>query len=771
MIESTLRQHLTEALRYHNAGRFREAAALYQQVLSYHPNHPETLRLLGILAHQTGQNAESIELLRRATTFQPKDPDYHANLGTVLAAIGRDDEAISSFRRALALRADDPPTLMRLGNVLQGRRQIDDAIAHYRKALSLMPDFPEAHYNLGRALHEKGAVAEAIAAYRQALTLRPEMAEAHHNLGAGLRQTGQPDEAASALRRAIALRPENRDAQAMLGAVLTDLERHDQAIAALNKALEMGVRTPQVYNNLGLSQRGKGDLPAAAAAFEKAIQLGPEMMEPYNNLGITLYAMGRLDDSIAALRKAISTRDEPYIHSNLGNSLRDAGELDEAIAAYRRATTAQDFIAYGNLLVALYFHPDYDSQRLYDEHATWARRYVQQLGPPRSEHENDRNPDRRLRIGYFSHRLGNRPIGRLFLPMLTDRDRGNFEIYCYCDDASDDHITRQLRTHVDTWRNTGALSDEAVADLVRRDKVDILVDLTMHMRGSRLLAFARKPAPVQMTYLAYAGTTGVRAIDYRLTDSLLDPPDRDDLVYFERSVRLPRTYWCIAEPPEAPAVPQFPTGPSGPITFGCLNSYFKVTPAALSTWSGILREVPNSRIVIHAGEGSHREKANGIFAAAGVDPHRVRFVGAVPLEAYFRQYRQIDICLDPFPYPGGTTTLDALWMGVPTVTLAGQTAHSRGGLSILTNVGLEDLVATSVGQYARIAVKLAADLPRLAELRATLRERMRSSPLMNGPQFARDVEAGYRQMWRAWCNGTGGLTTEAMENTEKNKGD
>jgi predicted O-linked N-acetylglucosamine transferase (SPINDLY family) len=754
MIETTLRQHLTEALRHHNAGRLREASALYQQILSYQPNNPEALRLLGILAHQTGHNAEALELIRRAIAVVPNEPDYHANLGAVQAAMGRNDEAISSFRRSLSQRPDDPPTLMRLGNVLQQKRQIDLAVEHYRKALALSPNFPEAHYNLGRALHEQGAIEGAIAAYRQAISLRPEFAEAHYNMGAGLRQAGQLDDAATALRHAVALRPEHADAYGLLGGILTDLGRNDEATAALGKAIALGLESPHVYNNLGLALKATGDFAGAIASFQKAIALGPQLMAPYNNLGIALYPLGRLDESIATLRKAIELHDEPYIHSNLGNALRDAGLLDEAIAAYRKATTARDFTAYGNLLVAIYFHPDYDAKRIYDEHAAWARRYVQPLGPPVLRHENDRDPDRRLRIGYFSHRLGNRPLGRLLLPLLANHDPQAVEVYCYCDVATDDHITRQLRAHVDVWRDTGNLSDERVAELVHRDKVDIFVDLTMHMAGSRLLAFARKPAPVQVTYLAYAGTTGVGAIDYRLTDPYLDPADRDNSVYFEKSVRLGRTYWCIAEPPEAPPLPEFSSGPSGPITFGCLNSYFKVTPAALRTWARLLREVPNSRLLLHAGEGSHRDRAKDLFAAEGVDRDRIRFVGFVQLEAYFQQYQQIDIALDPFPYPGGTTTLDALWMGVPTVTLAGDSAHSRGGMSILSNIGLTDLAATSPEQYVEIASKLASDLPRLAELRATLRPRMQASPLMDGPQFARDVEAAYRQMWRTFVENT-----------------
>jgi len=308
---------------------------------------------------------------------------------------------------------------------------------------------------------------------------------------------------------------------------------------------------------------------------------------------------------------------------------------------------------------------------------------------------------------------------------------------------------------------TLGFNDEQLADQVRQDRIDILVDLAMHAEGSRLLAFARKPAPVQVTYLAYAGTTGLETMDYRLTDQYMDPPstssgqapDADESAYSEKSVRL-KSYWCYQPRAEAPEVGQLPAlARAGTVTFACLNNYAKVSPKVLGVWCQVLRRVPSSRLVVYSREGTHRQRAIDIVRAEGIDVSRFEFVGPVVTAEYFRRYLGIDVALDPFPYPGGTTTCDALWMGVPVVTLAGRTAVSRGGVSILSNVGLPELIARSPEEYVQIAATLAGDLPRLAGLRAGLRPRLLASPLMDAAGFVRDVEGAFRQMWRAWCAG------------------
>jgi len=278
------------------------------------------------------------------------------------------------------------------------------------------------------------------------------------------------------------------------------------------------------------------------------------------------------------------------------------------------------------------------------------------------------------------------------------------------------------------------------------------VDLAMHAAGHRLLVFALKPAPVQVTWLSYPGSTGMQAIDYRLTDPQLDPPCFNDAWYSEKSVHLPRTYWCYRSPSDAPEVNELPALSAGRITFGCLNNFNKVNEVVLSAWCRLLAELPNARLLLHAKEGSHRQKVRDKLARDGIDPARLEFIGRVPVAEYFRCYHRIDIALDTFPFCGGTTTCDALWMGVPVVSLIGQTTVSRGGLTILTNAGLAELAASTIEDYAKIAKDLAGDLPRLAAMRAGLRQRMLQSPLMDAPRFAHDIEAAFRDMWRRWCD-------------------
>ena len=284
----------------------------------------------------------------------------------------------------------------------------------------------------------------------------------------------------------------------------------------------------------------------------------------------------------------------------------------------------------------------------------------------------------------------------------------------------------------------------------REDRIDVLVDLAMHSQGGRMLLFARKPAPVQITYLAYCSTTGLDTMDYRLTDPYFDPPDGDDACYTERSIRLPETYWCYPVPETAPEPGALPARSAGHITFGCLNNSVKVNARVIDTWAAILHAVQDSRILLHSPEGSHRMRMIESLERLGVDRARIEFVGRVPMPKYFEAYQRIDIALDPFPFAGGTTTCDALWMGVPVASLAGRTAVSRAGFSVLSNIGAGEWVVRIPEQYIQVAIQLAADLSRLQGLRSTLRGRMRRSPLMDAPRFARNVEAAFRRAWREW---------------------
>ena len=336
-------------------------------------------------------------------------------------------------------------------------------------------------------------------------------------------------------------------------------------------------------------------------------------------------------------------------------------------------------------------------------------------------------------------------------PLLAAHDRSQFDIFCYSDVLKPDHITARQQAELVTWRDTLQLNDQQAAELIRGDQIDILVDLTMHMERNRLLVFARKAAPVQVTWLAYPGTTGVSAIDYRLTDPQLDPPGMYDDLYCERTYRLPETFWCYDPMTAEPAVKTLPALKNGFVTFGCFNQFAKVNAGVLRLWADVLKAAPQARLMMLAPEGAARQATLSYLEKQGVVPERVTFVSVRPRLDYLALYHEIDIALDTFPYNGHTTSLDAYWMGVPVVTLVGQTVVGRAGLSQLTNLGLTELVAQTQEQYVQIAAQLAGDLSRLSDLRRSLRERMQASALMGAPRFARSIEAAYRGMWHRWC--------------------
>ncbi|HEX5099807.1 MAG TPA: hypothetical protein VFV94_09925, partial [Polyangiaceae bacterium] len=335
--------------------------------------------------------------------------------------------------------------------------------------------------------------------------------------------------------------------------------------------------------------------------------------------------------------------------------------------------------------------------------------------------------------------------------LFRNHDHAKVELFCYSSAEQASPETALIRACADVWREVAELDDAALCEVIRRDQIDILVDLTMHLKGRRLLAFARRPAPVQICWLAYPGTTGLEAMDYRLSDPYLDPPGADTQVYSEETIRLPDSFWCYDPLTEVPAVSPLPALARGSITFGSLNHFRKVNPGVLRLWARVLRAVPESRLILVAPEGSARSRVHALFEEAGVKRERVEFVGRCARLDYLGRYREIDIGLDTFPYNAQTTSLDAFWMGVPTVTLVGHTVVGRAGVSLAMNLGMPQLIATTEEEYVAVASSLASDLEHLSALRRTLRARLEQSPLMDAPRFARNLEAVYRDVWCRFC--------------------
>jgi protein O-GlcNAc transferase len=751
---ATLTDALKTALVHHQAGRLDLAAEIYRRVLAVEPNHPDALHLLGMIHHQRGEATKAIDLIGRAVALAPMAADYQRNLGDAHRAAGNVDAAVDCYRRALKLTPADVASHNKLGIALRSQGKLAEATACYRRALELAPDLAEVLNNLGNVLADQQQTAEACECYRRALQRAPHDARYRHNLGTALEAEGHRTEAIECYRQALRLQPNFAEAHNSLGNALQTQGELAEAMSCLQRAVALKPGFVEAHNNLGNVLRRQGRLQESIAACRRAIELRPGFANAHNNLGSALKDLGRLDEAVDCYRRAIELRpDFMEAYNNLGNVWKDQGQIDEALDCYRQAVATKPGFLHPqcNLLYTLHFSPTCDAATLYAELRRFNAEYARPLAAAIAPHANDRTPDRRLRVGYVSPDFRKHPVGRFLLPLLEAHDHQQYEVWCYASVELRDEITARCQAAADVWRDVVALNDEELAAMVRADGIDILVDLTMHMAHSRLGVFARKPAPVQVTYLAYCSTTGLDAMDYRLTDPYLDPPGGDERFYAEQSVRLPETYWCYHPLTEAPPAGELPAQRAGYVTFGSLNNFCKCNPSTLECWYRLLAAVPNSRLLLHAGQGSHRERTRERFGRQGVSPERLRFIDFLPAAEYFRVYQQIDVALDPFPYGGGTTTCDALWMGVPVVSLAGATAVGRGGLSILSNVGLPELVAHDADHYVQTAAALAADLPRLAELRATLRARMQQSPLMDAPRFARHVEAAYRTMWRRWC--------------------
>jgi protein O-GlcNAc transferase len=622
-----------------------------------------------------------------------------------------------------------------------------------RQAFRLKPEDPDIHNNLGSALQDNGNLDEAIAVFRDGVRLKPNEAEICNNLGNALNEKGEFSEATDFCLRAMQLRPEYPGAFNNLGNALRGLRQLEKALVAYRRAIELKPDYVEAHMNLGIVMHDLGRLDEAIEACGQAIRFEPTCAAAHYNLGNMLQRQGRILDSIAAHREAIRLRPNyAMAYCNLAGALMDMGELDESLAASETAAqlNPDSALVFSNLVFFGLLHPDFDAGRNLEVARRWAAQFELPLAGEIHPYANDRSPGRRLRIGYVSPDFREQAVGRFLVQLIPNHDREKVEVFCYSDVRAGDTLTAKFRQWADGWRDSSSWSDSELAGRIRADQIDILMDLALHTNGNRLLVFARKPAPVQTTWLGYPGTTGLASMDYRLTDRYLDPPGEEDEFYSEKSVRLPHCFWCYGPNVPATEVSLLPALSAGCVTFGCLNNHPKVSGAVLDLWASVLSAVPNSRMVIYMMPDRQRSTI-ARFSDAGVEANRIDFVTRQPMGKYFEEYRRIDIALDPFPYAGGTTTCDALWMGVPTVTLRGRTAVGRGGVSILSNVGLGDWIAQNPAQYVSIAKEMAKNLPKLAELRAGLRSQMEKSPLMDGEQFAADMEATYREMWKNWC--------------------
>lgn len=717
---SSLSQTFDTALQFHRAGNLQQAESLYLQILQIEPHHVGALHMLGVVYHQTGNNELAIKYIQEALHFRPDHAEAYNNLANALVKLGKLEEAIESYKHAIRLKPEFPGALNNLGNALNYRGRLEEAIDNFKQALRLKPDYADAYCNLASALKEQGKLDEAIANYQSAIGLKPDHAGYFNNLGNALQERGRFEEAIANIERSLSLKPDRIEAYFSLGNVLKAQGKYEEAIRNYQHVLRLKPAHEGAYNNMGMALKDQGQCEEAVQSFQKALQLKPELVEAFGNLGNALKDLGRLEEAIRTYRKALSLKPE-YV-------------------------TAHD-----NLVLALHYHPDSNSSTHFQETQRWNERFAEPLAKYRQPLFNTPNPERRLRIGYVSPDFRMHPVSQSTVPLLSNHDREQLEIHCYADVTRPDAVTERLQACSDVWRSTVGLGDEQMAEIIRHDRIDILVDLVLHTANNRLLVFARKPAPVQVTWGGYPGTTGLSAIDYRLTDPYLDPSGEDDSHYSEYSVRLPDSFWCYDPLTDEPQVNELPALSNGFVTFGCLNNFCKVNDGVLDLWAQILQAVPRSRLLMLAPQGRERALVSEKFEQRGLTGPRVEFVDRQSRLQYFQTYHRIDLCLDPLPYNGHTTSLDSFWMGVPVISLIGKTVVGRAGWSQLCNLGLKELAAQTSEEYVALVMRLSTDFHKLQCLRTSLRGRMRASPLMDGKRFARHVELAFRQMWKQWC--------------------
>jgi protein O-GlcNAc transferase len=601
--------------------------------------------------------------------------------------------------------------------------------------------------------HQNGDLAQAEALYRNIIQADPGHAEALHFLGILAQQTGHPQAAISLIRQAIALKPNVTDFPFNLGVVFKDLGKWSEASACFQAVLGIDPNHREAPNNLGLAFLEEGRLDEAVAVARKALGLYPDNADLHNNLGNAYSQLGQVDEAITCYRAALRLCPHAEIYKNLGMILADIGKLDEAIACYQEARKLEPANPkwHSKIIFTALFHPDYDGRALLEEAQRWNLAHAKPMEKYWRPFDNTPTSNRCLRIGYVSPDFRNHCQSFFTVPLLSAHNRENVQVFCYADVAKPDEITTHLQTKADLWRNIAGQTDEQVAQLIRQDRIDILVDLTMHLAGNRLLVFARKPAPVQVSWLAFPGTTGLSAIDYRLTDPYLDPPALEATDYSERSAWLPDSFWCYDPLSQEPAVNALPALKNGYMTIGSLNNFCKVNTRTLKLWAQVLQKTGTSRLIMLAPEGRHREGVLHLLAQDGIAAERITFVAKQSRARYLELYQQIDLGLDTLPANGHTTSLDSTWMGVPVLTLVGQRVLGRAGVSLLSNLGLPEFICDTPEQFVSSAVKVSGDLHSLSRLRASLRTRMQQSPLMNAARFARNMEDAYRQMWRTWC--------------------
>jgi len=731
-------QTLQLAFQHYTAGQLQSAQILCEQVLQQQSNQLDALHLLGVIAAHRQQYETAIALFQKAISINNAVPEFYESLGTVFKKQGQFIQALNCLQQAIVLNPNHAQTYHQLGEIFAHLGKLVAATTCYQRAIQLNPNFAEAHNALGNILKTQGQLPMA--------TKRTQDAGIHDNL-AGVwhdnaekfskpfspsadliqlalqhHQRGEFAQAETLYRQILQTQPNHLTALHSLGVLAAQMQNDDAAFALFKQAIQINNQVPLVYQSLGNLLSNQHQFAEAAIYYQQALDLDPTDLDIYSRLGYVLRAQGKVAEAVTYYQQALQRQPS---HVTIHN----------------------------DLLFTINYAPHYRATEIYAEHLKFDRQHAAGLRSTKRPGPF-LQPTKRLKIGYVSADLRKHSVGYFMEPILEHHDHAHFEIFVYSNNPRNDEVTERFRWYSDHWRECMQLSDAELAQQIRQDEIDILVDLSSHMRGNRLLVFARHPAPLQITYLGHPTTTGLQAMDYRLTDWQTDPAGFETLSC-EKLLRLPHSFYCYRPPSATPPVGELPVLSRGYVTFGSFNALIKTNPLLLQWWAQILRAVPDSRLLLktHA-LNSHLTKQELIerFAVWGIAEQRLTLLGwEAETSHHLARYDEMDIALDTFPYNGGTTTCKALWMGVPVITLTGDRSVARMGASILTSVGLAHWVANRPEEYISLAVTFSRQVPILQALRKELRGRMQHSPLLDAVSFTSQIEAIYREIWKQWC--------------------
>lgn len=750
-----------------NSGQYVDLEVLARAFVARQPDLGFGWSVLGASLQFQGKDA--LTALRKAVELLPEDAAAHSNLGDALHSLGQYEDAATNYLIALKVDPNIAETHVNLGNALKAQGKLADAEASYQQALRLRPEFAEAHYNLGIALRECGRLEEAEVKLRRATQINTLFGEAHVELGSTLKEMGRLDDAEATFRQAIQLIPTLAEAHANLGATLRSLSRPSEAEACFRHALLINPELAEAHSNLGAALRDLSRASEAEASFRQALRIDPELVDAHSGLGAALRDLDRFEEAVISSRAALRINpSSAEAQNNLGVLLSDLGQFEEAELCLRQAIQIDPMFveAYSNRLFHLSHMEAVDSKTLFDEHLKFAAQFEAPFIPNWPLHTNLRIPDRTLRVGFVSADLRTHPVASFLEPVLASLAGGlKLSLYAYHNHSYEDEVSQRLKIYVSHWRSIVGLSDEAAAKRIIEDRIDILIDLSGHTAKHRLLTFARKPAPIQLSWIGYAGTTGLRSMDYYMADRFFLPSGILDDQFSEKIVRTSASNPFLPFK-DAPLVNDLPAIRNGYLTFGSFNFARKLSLSVIALWAEVLRAVPDARMLIG---GMHSlaevDKLVNRFALDGITRDRLSFHQRCAMEDYLKLHHQVDLCLDTFPYPGATTSCHALWMGVPTLTMTGETLVSRVGASLQNHAGLAQFVVNNKIDFVERALYWSCNNMELATIRAELRDKFSKSGMGQPGAIAASFDHALRVMWRRWCDGLPAESIEVLSTT------